>query len=349
MAHIENILRDKLFVFSGTNKTTETENEILSLVAAKENLGDIKKNSLIDNGENFDSYKLETSNGEYLVKLSLDESYADAFEKEVQILGGLSDIEVAPEEKGFGVIEYGSKILYLITSFEEAHSANELGRSILFSNHEECLKLIHLFHQKKIKTIGLKDRIQEIFAATNFETQPEFAELVKAATPNYNLLLDEITGLKQYIQDTFKDNFNGKSFCHGNLTPSTVLLGAKKIRFINWQNAFLASPLIDLSNLRMEFDFGEDFEFKMFKYYASLGSDYSWDEYLEARRFWAAIKLLEYVFSYIKEIFLFRSMRQDKILKIFSSFCRNIKFFEHIPTFQKNKEALLNLFSAPML
>lgn len=349
MAHIENILRDKLFVFSGTNKTTETENEILSLVAAKENLGDIKTNSLIDNGENFDSYKVITSSGDYLVKLSLDESYADSFGKEAEILDALSDIHLAPEKKALGAIEYGSKIVYLITSFEECYSANELGRSILFSNYEECAKLIHLFHQKEIEMTKLKDRIQEIFAATNFETQLEFAELVKAETPNYNLLRDEIAGLKQYIQDTYKDNFDGRALCHGNLTPSTVLFGANKIRFINWQNAFTANPLIDLSNLRMEFDFGEDFEFQMLKYYSSLGKNYSWDEYLEARRFWAAVKLLEYVFSYIKEIFLFRSMRQDKILKIFSSFCRNIKFFEHIPAFQKNKDALLNLFSAPML
>lgn len=349
MAHIENILRDKLFVFSGTNKTTEAENEILSLIAAKENLGEIKKNSLIDNGENFDSYKVETSIGEFLVKLSVDESYIGSFEKENEILNQLLDIEVAPKSNGYGSINYGSKISYLITSFEECYSANELGRSILFANYEETFNLINIFHNKRIKTTNLKDRIQEIFAATNFETQPEFAELVKAATPNYNLLLDEIIGLKQYIQDSFRDSFDGKSFCHGNLTPSTVLLGAKKIRFINWQNAFLANPLIDLSNLRIEFDFNEDFEFEMLKYYNSLGNDYSWDEYLEVRRFWAAIKLLEYIFSYIKEIFLFRSMRQDKILKIFSSFCRNIKFFEHIPAFKKNKEALLNLFSAPML
>lgn len=348
MAHIENILRDKLFVFSGSSKTTETETDILCLIAEKESLGEVLRTSLIDNEENYDSYKLKTSVGEYLVKLSLDQSY-EGFKKELDVLTLISYLEISPRPVSIGELMYGDKITYLITSFEEVQSANELGKSIIFANHEECAKLIHSFHFERYNSQSLRERIEQIFAATDLEKQPEFAALIKEASPNYSLLVSEIIGLKQYIQDSYKDQFGGETLCHGNLNPSTILFGSRKICFINWQNCFAASPLIDLSNLRMEFDFGEDFEYKLFQYHCSLGKIYSWDEYLAARNFWAAIKLLEYVFSYIKEIFLFRSMRQDKILKTFSSFCRNIKFFEHIPTFRENKQELLNLFSVPMI
>lgn len=348
MAHIENILRDKLFVFSGSTQTTETETQILSLIVEKESLGEMFRAYLIDNEENYDSYKVKTSTGEYLVKFSLDKSY-EGFKKEFDVLNSISHLKLSPRAVSVGELMYGDKIIYLITSFEEAQSANELGKSILFANHEECAKLIYSFHFEKYIAQSLKERVGQIFNATNFENQPEFASLIKEASDNYSLLADEITNLKQYIQDSYQEKFNGETLCHGNLSPSTVLFGPRKISFINWQNCFAACPLIDLSNLRMEFDFNEEFEYKLFQHYCSLGKPYTWDEYLAARNFWAAIKLLEYVFSYIKEIFLFRSMRQDKILKIFSSFCRNIRFFEHIPSFRKNKQELLNLFSVPML
>ncbi len=348
MAHIDNILRDKLFVFSGTTKTTETEKEILTIIAEKEELGETFRTSLIDNEENYDSYKLETTKGNFLIKTSLDEKYG-GFKKEFDLLLSLKELNLSPHPRFIGEISYGSKIIYSITDFEGAASANELGKSVLFSNYEECLRLISKFHKATNSAPDLKQKIQQIFTATNLDNQPEFADLIKTASPNYQLLADETIGLKQYIQDSYKEQFNGESLCHGNLSPSTILFGARKISFINWQNAFSANPLIDLSNLRMEFDFGEDMEYKIFQYYASLGNRYTWDEYIAARNFWAQIKLLEYVFSYIKEIYLFRSLRQDKILKVFSSFCRNMKFFEHIPAFQKNKLALLDLFSSPML
>lgn len=345
MAHIDNILRDKLFVFSGSTQTTDAEHEILTLIAAKENLGEVLRTRLIDNEENYDSYKLETLEGSFLVKLTFDDSY-DGLDHEFQILKQIQELNISPKPISRDKLSYGEKVLYLITSFEDGQSTEELGKSILFANYEECLKKIKLIHQQKSPGPSLQEKLQKIFAATNFENQREFAELIKADSENYQLLKDEIFNLKEYIQQSYQESFSGDSLCHGNISSSNIILGARKISLINWQDSFSANPLIDLANIRMEFDFGEDFEFKIYNYYNGGGS---WDEYLSIRNFWASVKLLEYVFSYIKEIYLFRSLRQDKILKGFSSFCRNIKFFNHIPAFSKNREALLNLFSSPMI
>ncbi len=93
--HISNILNDKLFVFSGSSKTTDTENEILSLIAEKENLGEISRASLIDNGEDYDSYKLITPEGAFLAKVSLDPDIK-SFEKEYQILQTVKPLKIAP-------------------------------------------------------------------------------------------------------------------------------------------------------------------------------------------------------------------------------------------------------------
>jgi hypothetical protein len=348
MAHIGNILRDKLFVFSGSTQTTEVEKEILSQICEKENLGDAHMSVLIDNNEDYDSYKVRTNSGEFLIKLSLDEDLK-IFGKEFNILSALKHEAIAPKPIALNQIQYGQKMPYLITSFEQCYSGHELGKSILLSNYEECLSLIKTVHKADFREISFREKICEIFDATDFAKQAEFADLIKASSQNFNFLNDEIASVKEYIEGTYSPLLEGSTLCHGNINASTLLIGMFDIKLINWQNAFNGNPLTDVANLRLEFGFGEQTEYRIFNFYNSLGTNYSWEEYLAVRNFMASLRLLEYVFAYIKEIYLFRSLRQDKILSIFSAFCRNILFFEHIPAFRKNKEDLISLFSAPML
>lgn len=346
--HISNILNDKLFVFSGSSKTTDTENEILSLIAEKENLGEISRASLIDNGEDYDSYKLITPEGIFLAKVSLDPDIK-SFEKEYQILQAVKHLKLGPTPIATDKIKYGEKISYLITSFEAAQSATEIGKSILFTNYEHCLKRLYELHQTPLSEPSLQSEIQNIFARTSFDNQPEFADLVKTNGLNYQLLSDEISGIKAEIQTKYKNFFGGNSIIHGNITASTLLLGNEGLKLINWQNSCAANPLFDLANLKMEFDYEDDFEYKIFLFYQKLSGNHTWDEYLEVRNFLSMVRLMEYVFAYIREIYLFKSLRQDKILKIFSAFCRNTKAFEHIAAFRRNKEEIIGLFSSPML
>lgn len=345
--HISNILNDKLFVFAGSSKTTDTENEILSLIAEKQNLGRISHASTVDNGEDYDSYKVKTQDSSFLIKVSLD-SENKIFEKEYKILKLVQSSKIAPTPIAVDEIKYGDKISYLVTSFESAQSALEMGKSILPFNYEHCLQKLCTLHQTPLSEPTLHSHIQSIFARTSFDNQPEFADLVKTNGLNYQLLNDEILGIKEEIQQKHKTFFSADSIIHGGITASTLLLGNEGMKLINWQNSCAANPLFDLANVKMEFDFADNLEYKIFLKYQEIAQKHSWDEYLEVRNFLSTIKLLEYVFSYIREIYLFQSNRQDKILKIFSNFCRNVKFFEHIPAFRRNKDALIGLFSSPM-
>lgn len=345
--HISNILNDKLFVFAGSSKTTDAENEILSLINEKENLGGIQRVSLVDNGEDYDSYKVSTKDNNFLIKVSLDAENS-IFEKEHQILQKIQTLKIAPVSIATDKIKYGDKISYLVTSFESAQSALEMGKSILPFNYEHCLERLCTLHQTALTEPTLHSSIQSVFARTSFDNQPEFADLVKVNGLNYQLLNDEILGIKEEIQQKHKTFFSTDSIIHGGITASTLLLGNSGMKLINWQNSCAANPLFDLANVKMEFEYTDEIEYKIFLKYKEIAQKHSWDEYLEVRNFLSMVKLLEYVFSYIREIYLFRSNRQDKILKIFANFCRNVKFFEHIPAFRKNKDALIGLFSSPM-
>lgn len=342
--HISNILKDKLFVFSGSTEPTDSEKEILVLIAEKENLGTVEKLSLVSNGEDYDSYKITTKDHDFLVKVSLDKTLK-LFDKESKVLAALSETKLAPKIISTGEIKFGDKILYLISSFENLQPAGEFGSSILLLNYEGILKRILAANEVKIEET-LKHRIANLFEATSFDSQPEFAELVSAQSDNYNLLRDEIAGLKSWIQENYCDSFSNGGLVHSNISPSNLLLGPRDLKVINWQNACCAHPFVELSNLRMTFDYSEEFEFKVFN---AAKNGQTWDKYLQIRKFWSGVCLLDTVFSYVKEIFLYRSLRHDQILKKFHTFCRNVGLFEHIPAFQKNKEKLTELFSSPMV
>lgn len=345
--HVNNILKDKLFVFSGSSQPTDTEKEILELIAESENLGSVKKISLVSNGEDYDSYKLETQEKNFLIKVSLDKKLK-TFQKEAQTLKLLSPEKLAPQFISQGEVKFGDKILYLVSSFENLQPASEFGVSVLLFNYEAILKRI-LSSQKYKSETSLKEKLADLFERTTFGNYPEFADLISGDSDNYKLLSDEIAGLKSWIQDNYTDSFEGKGLIHTGISPSNLLLGARDMKIINWQDSCSGHSFIELSNLRMTFDYSQDFEYKVFESHKNITSAGTWDEYLQVRNFWAGVSLLDVVFSYVKEIYLYRSLRSDKILKTFHSFCRNMPLFEHIPAFQKNKEKLTELFSSPMV
>lgn len=341
--HISNILKDKLFVFSGSNKTTEAENEILSLICEKENLGQIKKSTVIDNEETHDSYRVETSSGHFVFKISLVEN--KLFDHEFGILKTIEELNLAPKPTATGNVKFGEKIYYLITSFEEGlRPITEYGKSIIYSNYQPILERLKKLHQFQTETT-FRDKISEIFVKTDLESQPEFADLIKSNSENYQLINEETLGLKDWIQNNYIESLDQNNLLHFGLSSGTVLLSPRQIKFINFQNACGGNPLIELAAAKFSFDLSQDIEYEIFK----CMSDSSWDEYLKIRNFYSGIHLLETTFQYIKEIYLFRGLRQDKILKTFHAFCRNAYLYEHIPCFQKNKEKLAELFSSPMV
>lgn len=345
--HISNVLKDKLFVFSGSSKTTDAEKEILELVAEKENLGRIISSSVIDNDETHDSYKVIANGESLLVKLSLDPEYK-GFQKEFSALKKVEPLNLSPKAKSTGKIKFGENIHYLVTSFEEElQSTEDYGRSIIYSNYKPVLKRILSLGEFQSE-ISFRDKISEIFTQTDLSSQKEFADLLDTNSDNFKILNDEILGLKEWIQNNYLDSFEDGGMVHFNLTPSTILLSSRQIKLINFQESCNANPLIELAALRFSFDYSQDFEFEVFNSF-NEGKSYSWEEYLLTRKFYAGIHLLKTVFQYIKEIYLFKGLRQDKILKTFHNFCRNTSLYEHLPAFQKNKEKLAELFSSPMV
>jgi len=330
------LLQDKVFVFAGRPKPSDSELEILQLIADQENLGPISLAEAIKNGENYDSYKLTIGTQNFLAKLSLDEK--NDFGQESLILDMFPHL--APRKTARGAIDFGDSIFYLITEWLDAQSIQELGLSFITNKKEsllECLKKVHEV-EAPIKTF--QEYLSELFEKTSFEKHEHFAELVEQNTENYKLLLQELESAKNNIQKNFKESYAPKTIIHGNLSENTILVGSEGFKIINWENSFCAHPLFELAIAEANFEFGESFIYSAIK-----DSNYSWLEFLEIRGFWADICLLKTVFSFIKETYLYEGKRHKEMLELSEFFYRNSHRFEKNEVFVRNKNEILKLFN----
>lgn len=330
------LLQDKVFVFAGRPKPSDSELEILQLIAEGENLGQISAAETIKNGENYDSYKLTIDGQNFLTKLSLDEK--NKFGTERLILNQIPNL--SPKVIAHGGLDFGATVHYLITTWEDAQSIQELGRGLILENQEAFFSHVNRVHEINQPFETLQEKLSELFQQTSFENQEEFRALVEKNSENYQLLLEELEAAKTEIRKNFKDYYASNSLIHGNLSENTILVGREGFKFINWENSFCAHPLFELAILEENFGFGADFEFAVVQ-----KAGYSWEQYSEIKSFWASVSLLKNVFSFIKEIYLYNSQRHSKILSLVEKFYRNVKNYEKIPTFKKNREEILKLFN----
>jgi len=351
MAHVENILRGKMFVSSVDSGISSGEKEFVDLIFAQENLGTVAFCAAMNHGERYDSYHVATHDANYLLRISLENS--PIFDGENKILTQFSDnvVNIVPKLVSCNTLDIHSHpVQYQIISFERAKSAEEMGGSAILINHRPFLQTLKTLHGEKVSAPTFSDRLKQIFADTDFSANPEFEELVKQNSENYQLLNDELSAAKQHVQDSFKPHFEEDKLIHFNLSNKNILFGEDSFKIVSWADACLANPLIELARLKFSLYLDQSIEHKFFHEYNNLaGGKYSWEEYVQIRDFIAAIELLEGVYSYVKEIFLYGGKRQKHMLEIFSRFCKNSKHFDVIPAFRKNKNEIVKLFSAPML
>lgn len=330
------LLQDKVFVFAGRPKPSDSELEILQLIADQENLGPILAAETIKNGENYDSYKLTIGTQNFLAKLSLDEK--NNFGQESLILDKLTHL--TPQKIARGALDFGDSIYYLITEWLDAQSIQEAGRSLIFESQDALLSSLAEIHKIDHPLTTFQEFLENLFKETSFENQEQFELLVKTNSPNYLLLKEELLVAKEEIQKNFKEIYAAKTLIHGNLSENTILAGREGFKFINWENSFCAHPLFELAAAEMNFNLGPQLEFSLVQ---KMGE--SWELYLQIRDFWARVSLLKNVFGFIKEVYLYEGRRQKELLELVEKFYQNTKHYEKIEIFKKNREEILALFN----
>ncbi len=316
----------------------------------------IKPSSIefISINDDYDTYKVVSDEGlSFCVKVSLDEN-CDSINKESKIIRNINEL-IRPGYIEDGIIKIGDNLRYIITSFEESESLNQIGRSFLLDNFDSFCYSYKLLQEEKNINFNYKDRLDLVFQKIEIENY--FTKDAINAIKNYTdfkTIKSFLFEIKNEIINTYDPSFDKyKNICHGNLKMSTIISNKNLFKFINFENSFNCHIFSDLSNLTIQLGLPENLDLYILKEFCkNLNIEYSVSTNQLYQKFYY-ISLCENVIhmtvDYLKEVYVYSSLRTDKIIDISNRFSFAYERFFKIKSFNKFHSFIMKTITEPIL
>lgn len=347
---LNSIYKNKPYLFSLQNKDKENEQlakEIL-LELGYDNVGEV---IFLDSSLDFDFFKAEINGAFHCFKYSLD-TMSPFFSHEYSVLKQLTPF--SPVAIRHGIVNYGDKIQYLLTSFENAESVKDFGVGILWEHWENFCYAFSQFSKVKTDRTFLQF-VDEFFRRNDIQNLPEHSISAIKDHSNIENLKSVLSSLKSEIEYLSRQSIvNQGEFCHGRLTPENILTKKNLFKFHNIYDGYEGHCFLDLAylfiNLGMPLEVQREVavdyyrKFQKEKSEESLISDYNFCYNLMLRFF-----VYESIFVYLSEVYLYENSRPEKILQMVGVFLRNEEALINIPSIQKNKEFLMRDIMEPLI
>lgn len=327
------LLQDKVFTFAQNSAAQESEKEIILQIFEENSCKIPNKISVIKNAENYDSYRADCGQESFFVRLSLDSS---------NTFSDWGDFLFSPKVIFKGSTSFGQEVFYVVEEFCDEIAVADIGESILARNLPKFIDQLKKIHASNKPSPNLQSFIKTRFQNSSIDKNPEYEELIKANSSNFQLLKEELDDAKRQVSQQYKSIFDGQALIHGGISPTNILLGKRGFIFTSWENSTKANPLFDVAEIDFNFQLPQETEFLLFE--ELKPTNFSWSDYFVLKSYWSNIRLIDLTSSYIKEVFLYDSRRQDEILKIIKLFYQNIQKFENLESFKKNRSRLLEFF-----
>jgi hypothetical protein len=349
-----NLFENRAYLLN-SNKEIENEeieiiNIILSSLKKPMNATDLE---LISINDDYDTYKFNFKNSSFCIKISLDGDCA-SLKNEYESLRKINKLICANLIK-YGKIKIGDEISYLITTYENAESVFQLGRSLLINNFDSfCDSYLELQKSKPlknnfknhfndiikmidIKSYFLEDSLSSILNYTDLE---KIYEILNSIKEEINLIYKKIPKCNKYI-------------CHGNLNYNNVITRNEVFKFINFDKSFQSHCFLDFSHLMIELGTTYELESHIFKDFCNkMNIEYNektLDEYKQYYEFSLRAKAAETLVNYLKEVYLYQSLRSDKIIKLCDRFSQGYDRYSTISILDQNKEFIIKTLTEPIL
>jgi hypothetical protein len=192
----------------------------------------------------------------------------------------------------------------------------------------------------------MSDYLDEYLNFDIFKVPDAETNWIKNHSKLRKILSEEIL----YIQNLLKNkkqivNLEASDLCHGNLNQSTMLVLGDYIHAINWENSYKGDSLLDILSLRYELFFSEEFEDKMLKKYCEFSGRKIDESYLRRMKTFAGyFNLLKIMIDYLKEVYILKAYKKNKILNCGIKFSKNYDFFYQLPSFDKKLKPIAEFF-----
>jgi hypothetical protein len=342
---LENILREKVYAFATHPETSEAENTILKEISARNKLGDFIGSSIIDNNDNYDSYRLDTSDGHFCVKLSIIPE-DDILERDFLALEALIDRRFPYAICQGELKEYGAR--YSVSSFVYAQSCAEIGKSFISQNKDNFLKLIKNLAAQNITSETFYNQLRQNYFDNLITDLPEFKQVDFAKDEEIlTICIQELAATRQIIEENFDSSMNEGGFCHGRITPSRTLVRENDFSLINFEDHYQGNPLLDILSLRYEFFITDSVEAYFVENF--VPKSFSKALYKKHYNIVKAMKFHDLITDFIKQVYIYKGVRQRKILELTEKMSRSFGHFAGLPPFERHRDKIGELFSTSVI
>jgi thiamine kinase-like enzyme len=347
------LFKDRVFYSHHKKTCSEKEVDFVKLILSKINKP-IKSPSnieLISINDEYDLYRFEHQKKSFCLKVSLDPE-CNEIKKEFKNLKKINPM-ISPLLYESGEMKIGDDICYLLIAFENAESVYSFGNSIIMTEFESFCNSYKLFQNSKRITNSYKNYLINFFKNHDLNIFPKDSINMIKENSDFDKIYQFVESLKddlKYLTDErlIKSNF----ICHGDLNTKNILYKNGLFKFINFGNCFSSHCFLDLADLFISMGASQKLEKELLDSFCShLNINFEENKKLYVLCSNIAIrkKILSIIFDYLKEIYLFDSLRDDKIIYLNSQFLDNYQRFLTIEQFFQNKELFSKIITEPLL
>jgi hypothetical protein len=346
---LNNVYAKQPYLFN--QKKAEEENEMLATdILQQLGYDQIEKTEFVDSTRDYDLFNVSMNQQTYHFKYSFD-CDSPFFSHEYNILKQLAPF--CPQGIKHGIIKYGDKIQYLLTSHESAENINQFGVSTIF---EYLDSFYYSFRQlSNVKTDrNFLQYLDSFFARNDIDNLPEHSiEAIKDHS-NINNLREILNTLKSEITFMSRQSFiKNTDFCHGNLLPQNILTKGGLFKFQNLHDGYVGNKFFDLCslfvNIGIPLEYQRQIAIDFSKKYFDESVENLIIEYNSCYNLILRLFVYESIFSYLAEVYLYESSRPEKILQMVDVFLRNEEALMNIPSVEKHKSFLIRDIMEPLI
>lgn len=355
--YLNSLFKDRAYVLP--LKTDLSKSEIKFINKILKNFDDninIQKIKLVEVNENYDIYKIISDNEVLMLKFSFDVKNK-TFNREIKNLKKepFNNSSICPKFLYGGRVNVGENILCSITSFPNGDRVYDLGASEFrkrFSNFLSFYKKIHLY--KEIRSCNLtyerikKEKLNELNLGKILdEDGVKFIEN-HSDYSRCALIFDSIDKeIKSLLKQT-KQHQSG--YVINEVRDKSIYIDNASVCFCNLGDVSLGHAFSDLASFIVEFNVDENLEKEFLKKACDeLDIEFNQQVYNLYYGIELRLKALTCFISYLKEVYLYESLRIDEILNLINKFSLSYKRFCSIPTFKKHRDFIMKNITEPVL
>lgn len=347
------IFTKRAYVFNANNETKKgsVSFSIIDKIIEDLNLGlTIDKAYIIDSNEDCDEYKIESNSKLYTIKVSLDEE-CFVIKNETYFLKN-NHFPLCPYYVSSGSKKIGEKLLFLVTSFEDAFDIRDIGVLSTIENWDSFFYTLYHFGNLKSET-SIDEYVDVNFKRNLPENWSDFLKSKISSIHNFTLITKIFEIFNGELDKNFDKNILVKDkVCHGDLGLDSVVFRDEYYKFKNLGLNFIGNPIIDVCFFILSSGFSEEDALLFFKKYCDyneISFFSSKDEFDHCMRFSVCVYFSNMFYDFLIEESVFSNSRPERFAYFCTNFSKSFRFLKHVESFDKIERILTKIITRPIL